>query len=175
MAMALVTDLHLPSWLGHPVELHRRPAPGGGPENTRQQIGQWTLAVKHDRFTGALSCSLTAPQMSFERAALTFRFSRRTETFDAVYRVDAGPAFSWRLSAMALAAHGVQLQTDDAANPSGGRVILPYSALVGGKTVWIRPSEKQRAWPFRIDDLASAVTAAKDAGCGTEFVGAVAG
>ncbi|QUD90434.1 hypothetical protein [Phenylobacterium montanum] len=174
MPVALVADLHLPSWLGHPVELHRRPAPPGVPEDARQRFGPWTLNVKHDRFTGQVSCVLSAPRMSFDRAAVTFQFSPHTETYDAVYRVDTGPAFSWRLSAMALASHGVKLETDDPTNPSGGRVILPYSAVVGGKTVWIRPSDKKRAWPFRIDDLAPAVAAAKTAGCGAGFVGAVA-
>ncbi len=167
MAMALMFDFHLPSWLGHPVEL--RPPAG----DVRGRIGPWTLEVKRDQFTGQISCSLQAPRMRFDRAAVTFRFSPRTETFDAVYRVDAGPPHSWRLSAMALAAHGVPLQTDDARNPSGGLVTLPYSALVGGKTVWIRPSAKARAWPFKIEDLTSAVNTARSSGCGADFTGAL--
>jgi len=168
MAMALLFDFHLPAWLGHPVELRR---PAGG--EARGRIGPWTLQVKRDGFTGQVTCSLVAPRMSFDHAAVTFRFSPRTETFDAIYRVDAGPAHSWRPNAMALAAHGVQLQSDDARNPSGGRVTLPYTALVGGKTVWIRPSAKARAWPFRIEELTSAVNAAKSSGCGADFTGPV--
>ena len=170
MAMALVSDLHPPSWLAHPVAFMRHE---NAPDR-RDRIGQWALDVKRDSFTGTVSCSLKAPRMSFDRAAVTFQFSPRTETFDAVYRVDAGPALSWRISAMALAAHGVRLQNDDALNPSGGRVILPYSAVVGAKTVWIRPGPKARPRPFTIEGLSTAVAAARQAGCGADFTGALA-
>lgn len=172
MAIALANDLYLPSWLGHPVELHRTIKDHGPDRRGRSQIGQWTLDVKHDPFTAAVSCTLRAPHMTFEHAAVSFRFRPDTDTFNAMYRVDTGPAYSWRISAMALAAHGVQIQNDDIRNPSGGKVTVPYNALVGGKVVWVRPGPKVAATPFKIDDLPTAVTAARSQGCGVEFAGA---
>ena len=167
MAIALVHDFHLPSWLGHPVTLERSAT------HDRNQIVPWRLEVKHDPFTGAISCSLRAPRMSFDHGALTFQFSRSTDTFDAIYRIDAGQPFSWRISAMSLAAHGVQIQNDDPANPSGGRVIIPYNALIGGQTVWIRPGPKAAAWPFKIEGLTAELMAAKSQGCPAGFTGAL--
>ncbi|HEY2661069.1 MAG TPA: hypothetical protein VGI79_15210 [Caulobacteraceae bacterium] len=172
MAIALAYDLYPPSWLGHPVELHRSHKDHGPNGKGRSQIGQWTLDVKHDPFTGTVSCALRAPRMSFEHAAVSFRFWPSIDTFDAMYRIDSGPAYSWRISALALAAHGVKLQADDARNPSGGKVTVPYNALIGGKTIWVRPSPEAAATPFKIDDLPAAVAAARSQGCTAEFAGA---
>ncbi len=174
MAIALAQSLHLPSWLGHPVEIHRTERAPGASNPARRRIGQWTLEIKHDPFTGAISCALRAPRMNFEHAAVSFQFWPTIDTFGAEYRIDGGQAYSWRISAMALAAHGVKIQTDDARNPSGGKVTVPYNALIGGKTIWIRPGPKASATPFKIDDLPAAVAAARSQDCGAAFAGAAA-
>ena len=171
MAMILAHDLHLPAWLGHPVEFSAPHRPGNV---TRSRLGRWVLVAKRDPFSGAITCTLRGERMSVAHSALTFEFSSRADTYDAAYRLDAGPAIPWRASAMTLAASGVRFDTGDAANPSGGLVSLPLGVVAGARTVWVRPSPKAHAVAFKIEDLGPALAAAKSAGCGAAFEPAAA-
>jgi hypothetical protein len=136
---------------------------------SRQRIGQWTLETTRDPFTGSTSCRLRTGAMSYSRLAMTFQLGRRVDTFDAFYKIDQGPAVSWRVNAMVLAASGVLLQSENLSNSSGGRVAVPLSVLVRAGAIAIRASSQQNARVFSLKDLPAALGRAKAAGCGSEF------
>jgi hypothetical protein len=134
-----------------------------------RKFGQWTLEIRSDPFIGATRCSLHAPRIDIRQAVAVFHFPRRTDTFDAMYKVDAGPAVSWRVNSMFIASHGARLETDDSSHPSGGEVAIPLPALDGATAVTIRPGPDERAHAFRLDGLSAALTGAGEAGCKADF------
>jgi hypothetical protein len=138
------------------------------PETQRSHVGQWTIAVTKDPFTGATTCRLRARGMTYADGVMTFDLGRRTRTFRALYKIDQGPATSWRTNAMALA-RSSSLQTDDLLNPSGGRVLTPLGPLLGAHQIVIRPSPDIRAVTFSLADLSPALDRASASGCGADF------
>jgi hypothetical protein len=139
------------------------------PTTHRQRIGKWMLEVNHDPFTSQTWCRLKGHGMTYGPAAMTFKFDHHTDTFGAVYRIDQGPAVSWRVNAMTLASRGVKLQTDSLNYPSDGRVYVPTVALTGAQTVVIRPAPTEPTRSFDVSGLADAVGKAQADGCGSAF------
>jgi hypothetical protein len=163
MAMPIVLP-HLPppsAWFSH--------GPSTRPVAHRRRVGHWTLEVTSDPFTGAIGCRLHGRGMMLERGVMTFDFGADAHTFEAVYRIDQGPATPWRVNAMALAAAGASLQTDSLKNPSGGKVLTPLGPLIGARKITIRPSPTAEARTFTLADLGPALHAASAAGCGPDF------
>ena len=158
--------------LFHPP--HDATAPVSGPARHGVQrfgMGRWVLTVRTDPFDGQISCTLQAPRMEVRYGAVVFHFEHYIDTFPAEYRIDAGPGKSWRVNAAALAARGVSLETDDATNPSGGKVAIPLSEVLPAQAVWIRPSVRERHARFLIGPLKQMVEAAGRQGCGPEIGG----
>jgi hypothetical protein len=148
-------------WFSHPESSR--------PTAHRERIGKWVLQVDHDPFTGQTWCRLKGGGMTYGPAAMIFKFDSHTDTFGAVYRIDGGPAVSWRVNAMTLASRGVTLQTDALNNPSGGRVYVPTAALAGAQTITIRPSPTLPTRTFDLSGLPGALGKAQAAGCGAAF------
>jgi len=167
MAMALPPLPNPIGWFHHPDSTR--------PTTHRQRIGQWMLEVNHDPFTNQTWCRLKGHGMTYGPAAMTFKFDPHTDTFGAVYRIDQGPAISWRVNAMTLASRGVPLQTDALHNPSDGRVYVPTTALTGAQTIVIRPSPTSPTRAFDVSGLAGALNEARTAGCGAAFDAATDG
>jgi hypothetical protein len=149
------------AWFAH--------GPATTPTLHRRRVGQWTLEIIHDPFTDRTSCRLHAHAMTYGPVAVTFQFPASENTFGATYKIDDGPATSWRVNAMTLASRGVALQTEDLTNPSGGRVLAPVSALINAHSITIRPSAYLPARTFKLADLPAALEAGRAAGCGAEL------
>ena len=139
------------------------------PTTRRIRTGQWTIVVTRDRFADAVSCQMRAHDVTYAGGAVTFHFGAKVHTYEASYRIDDGPAISWRANAMTLAQTGALTPSDDLLNPSGGRVTLPAKLLDGAQSVTVRTSARARPRTFRIGDLAEALTTAAAAGCGPDF------
>jgi hypothetical protein len=162
--------------LFHPPHDATAPAPASRAAKPRHGdqrfgLGHWVLTVHTDPFDGRVSCTLAAPRMEVSYGAVVFHFEHYIDTFPAEYRIDAGPGKSWRVNAAALAARGVALQTDDAVNPSGGKVAIPLSEVLHAEAVWIRPSVRERHARFLVGPLKQMVEAAGRLGCGPEIGG----
>ena len=106
--------------------------------------------------------------MVVDRGVVTFYFGDQARTFEALYKVDAGPAVSWRANAMVLASTGSLAMSEDLVNASGGRVPVPLSVLAGARSISIRISPKVRAREFSLADLPAALARAEAKGCEPE-------
>jgi hypothetical protein len=161
---ALMAFLLLPPLFGHGA-----PNPASkptSPDHAVHRVGAWTVRTRTDRFTGRSACTLTRPQVRYERQALVLQLPARLDTSAAVYRIDDGPAVPAREDAMELARLGFALHDDDLANPSGGRVTVPVRRLVGAHTIRIEAKPRGAVYRFKVDGLASALDAASRMGCG---------
>jgi len=130
--------------------------------------GAWRLSTQYDRFADRTACSLQAPHAHYERHAVVFSFSGRTDTSAAVYRVDDGPPMTASDDEMELARLGFAVHQDDLNNPSGGLVRIPQSKLGGARTVSIQPRPRGPATKFDVEGLGDALAAAAKAGCVAE-------
>jgi len=139
------------------------------PTVSRHRIGKWLLEVSHDPFTAQTWCRLKGGGMTYGPAAMTFKFDRGVDTFGAVYRIDNGPAVSWRVNAMTLASRGVPLQTDALHNASEGRVYVPTAALAGAQSITIRPAPTAPTRTFDLRALPAALDRAQTEGCAGAF------
>jgi hypothetical protein len=129
------------------------------------------LVARRDDFAGAVHCRLRGRRMSWKDGAIVFQFSRRINTFDALYRLDGAQPVSWRINAMSLASSGVRFNDENLSNPSDGRVAIPLQVLNGAKSISIRPAVGERPLAFDLADLPSALRAAREAGCDAAAVG----
>src|SRR5258708_22986552 len=74
-------------------------APWGPTHTPRDQIMRrhlvvsgWDLRIYHDKFAGAVSCTLNTPTMSFHRDLVIFHLGDGADTANAYFRIDAAPA-----------------------------------------------------------------------------------
>jgi hypothetical protein len=153
MSLALLLALAL--WPHHPREVVQH----------RYGVDGWVLEIRKDSFSGDTRCRVQRGRLSYERQALVFHLPPRLNTFDAAYRIDAGPLILARDDAADLAAQGFALNDDDLANPSGGLVRIPARRLDGAKLVQIQPRPETRPLRFNLTGLAPTLAAAKQLGC----------
>jgi hypothetical protein len=153
---ALAALLALPFTGGHPADEQRQ----------HHHMGAWSLSVTHDRFAGQVKCKVAAHAMDFERQALVIRLPAKTDTSEAVYRVDGGPARPVRGDQMELADLGFALHQGDLANPSGGLVRVPARLLADAHQVSVQARPGAKVFNFRITGLDAALETARLAGCG---------
>lgn len=139
------------------------PARTWGLRDTHGRIGEWTLRVRSDQFSGGRTCRLSAKHVMYQRGALVFRVSRQSSTLTAVYRIDGGAARAASADALELARMGFTIYQDDLANPSGGVVRIPVRRLQGAKSVAIEVWREPMT--FNIAGLDAALAAASKAGC----------
>jgi hypothetical protein len=138
------------------------------PDITKGRSGVWTYDVYDDRFTGLRACRLHERHVRYVRHTLRFDLGSRTQTYDAVYRIDDGPAQTAASQQMAVAKDGVSLTDDRLANPSGGLVNIPAQTLKAGRMVTVRASARARPVSFDISGFNEALSAALAAGCPTD-------
>lgn len=143
-------------------------ADGGQVAVKSLRVGEWKAEISTDRFTGEVSCALTARRMSFHRDTLVFHLGRDVDTSEAFFRVDNGPVRSVREPRLLNETHGFFLDSGPIDNPSGGKVALPLSVVKGAKQIYIRASPRHEPRAFDVSGLGDALAAAKAAGCKDE-------
>lgn len=141
------------------------PHPGGQVLTERQRSGGWTLEVRRDSFSGAVSCRIAGPDAQAAHGVATFRFHQWVDTFHAQFKLDDGKVISAQAVGPEAAEHGARLWTDNISNPSDGRVAIPLDQLVSARAVTIRPNPHSRPRTFRLEGLHSLSDAAKSKGC----------
>lgn len=131
----------------------------------RYQMQGWTVELKTDSFTGAVSCRLRAKDVTVDRGAAAFDFGGGVNTAEAVYRIDGGAARSGRIAMMDVAELGVRTITASPHNPTGGFVRIPAAELSGAASVAIRPNQYHAVRSFTLSGLDEALAAEKQRGC----------
>lgn len=128
-------------------------------------LAGWRIGVDRDTFTGAVSCTLKARNVSFRSDTLIFHLRPGLETTHAVFRVDGGAARPVSVAFHEDEAHGIFPQKGFIDDPAGGDVALPASYLRSARRIWIRPSPT--SWPryFVVYRFSEALARAKAAGC----------
>ena len=162
-ALALLPHLHLPN------PPFGRLAPSRPPEVAKSRAnlpGGWRLMRTDDRFTGAVGCKLEREDVRLFAGVVTFSFGHRTDTANAIYRLDGGPLRAAGELGPEVAGHGVSYISGDSWNPSDGRVRVPWTTLAGAQRIEIRANPKRRSRSFALDSLDAAVAAARQGGCG---------
>jgi hypothetical protein len=132
------------------------------------RVGDWKAEVSTDRFTGEVSCALTAHRVSFHRDTLVFHLGRDVDTSEAFFRIDNGPVRSVREPRLLNETHGFFLDSGPIDNPSGGKVALPLSVVKEARQVYIRASPRHAPRMFDVSRFSDALAAAKGAGCKDE-------
>jgi hypothetical protein len=160
--MLLAAALALTSVL-HPLRLHP-------PQVTQHRYvsGGWVVTVGHDRFTGALACSLKTRAMHYRNDTLIFHLKRGLETTHAVYRIDDGPPAPVSAAFHEVEAHGFFPRRGWVDDPAGGDVALPASYLHDVRYVWIRASTATRPVAFKVNRFDDALDHARAEGCTEE-------
>ncbi len=130
-----------------------------------KKVGDWTIQISRDTFTGQIQCSLTKRDIRFDRDSLIFRLGVRSDTDDAYFRIDDGAARSVREATLEDDRHGFYRDGGPIENPSDGEVVLPARYLVGARRVAIRTSSKHQPRVFDVSRFAPALAAASAAGC----------
>ncbi len=127
--------------------------------------GGWRLARTDDAFKGSVGCRLELEDVRYLQGVVTFSFGRRTDTANALFRVDGGPLRSVGEVGPEVAGLGASYLTRNTLNPSDGRVRLPYAALKGARRVDIRANDRRPHRSFALDGLAAALAEAHARGC----------
>lgn len=132
----------------------------------RHRFDKWTYEIATDRFTGGKSCVVRRGDVSLVNGVVTFRFKPDLDTAAAWYRLDdavARPVSDYTLELRRAGAPPVA--SDDLANPSGGLVRLPFSAMKSASKIAIRIDERRSARTFKLAGLALAASASAAKGC----------
>ena len=158
LALVALFSLPLPWGHGHA----HIPQPQGWPRH----YGEWTLNVRTDSFTTGHVCKLTRPGIDYQRQTVILHLPARTDTTNAVYRIDAGPPVEARADDLQIVRLGFALQDDDLQNPSGGVIRIPVTRLVGARSVRVETAAFSRSRKFDLDGLDAALAAANAANCG---------
>lgn len=128
-------------------------------------VGGWTVRVVWDRFTGDISCTVRKGRVELQNDVLIFHSPEWTDTSDAIFRIDGGPARSVHEATYEDQRRGYYRQGGPLANPSAGEVALPTYYVTGAKLVWIRPDARQEPWHFDVSRFADALALARSWKC----------
>jgi len=134
------------------------------------RVPAWNIRVVSDKFTGAKKCLVFQgkrhkPLVSYDHGAVAFQFARKLNTTKAAFQIDGGPVRAWDDVYPALVQTGAQLEGRSLANPTGGKVIIPLSALKAAHVVVIRPTPKSRPQSFAIQGMGDMIASAQGLGC----------
>jgi hypothetical protein len=147
-----------------PVAWHTHGA--ARPARQRYQVDNWLIDTVSDPFSNTIRCNIHAKNMRYVPGAVLFQLPRSVNTFNAKYRIDAGPVVSWRVHAMDLTSSGVAIQNSNLTNPSGGQVAIPIAVLALASAVAIQPAFNGKVYTFDLHALSAALSGAANAGCG---------
>jgi hypothetical protein len=144
------------------------------PQSTERlyQLAGWRIAVAHDKFTGQVSCSLSARHVRFKSDTLIFHIRPGVETTHAVFRIDGGAPRPVSTVFREDEAHGFFPQRGFIDDPAGGDVALPADEFKGVRRLWIRASPADLPSYFNVRRFDDALAGAKAAGCSDQAFGA---
>jgi hypothetical protein len=137
----------------------------GQTTTVHRHVGGWTIKATTDRFTKAVTCSMTKGRVAFRQDVLIFHLSRLTDTSDAYFRVDAGPVRSVREATYDDQRRGYYRDGGSLANPSAGEVALPSFYVTGAKWVYVRETPRNELSWFDVSRFAEALALARTMKC----------
>jgi hypothetical protein len=140
---------------------------GAAHETVRHRhIGPWRLEIRRDRFAGAVTCRITARDITLSRETLIFRIAGpERDTTHAVYRIDGGPPHPVSEVFGAVQAHGFFPERGWILNPQGGEVALPAASVTGARRVALRAGERTAPSVYNVSRLGQALRQYDAAGC----------
>ncbi len=132
-------------------------------------LGPWRLTLERDGFSEAKRCTLTARggRLFYHPGAVGFALGK-SDLGDAMVRVDAGVAISFRDLLPELAAARVRISGRDMDRPTDGLVWVPISRLGNAGTVAIAPRFGGRVRRFTVAGFERLVAYARAQGCEPE-------
>jgi hypothetical protein len=122
-------------------------------QKTDHRVADWTVTLRADRFTGAVSCQARRGHVSLQGPAAVFSFGPAVDTTEAVYRINQGPPHAAKEVAFRLRTLGTPMTREPLDNPSRGEVTLPLADVVDADYVWIRIEAKQPPRRFPITGI----------------------
>ncbi len=134
---------------------------------TRSRIGDWQLHISRNPFSGEIACQLRSQNNNavYMAGAVGFRFKRKWNVAEAVYRLDGGPPQQSRDDVPALRALGTPMDRGGMDNASAGIVWIPFARLEGANSVAIAPLRDRRPKMFHYRGLRGLHEIAVARGC----------
>ena len=147
-----------------------RPGPPGAERQDRTTVrtplsGGYRLALVRDDFRKTVTCRLDAADVRYAGGVVTFSFGRRTDTANALFRIDDGPLRAAGELGPEAAGLGAPFYSSNISNPSDGRVRLPYRVLQGARAIAIRANDHRAHRTFPLVPLQAALAEARARGC----------
>jgi hypothetical protein len=143
--------------------------PGASPlaraARAHTHVGPWRITFAQDRFTGAITCKISAPDISLRRETLIFRLGRGLETTHADFRLDRGPSRPVSTAFAEVEDHGFFPERGWIIDPQGGEVALPAGYVRSARTISLSVGPGRRARTFKVGRLIEAIIEARAAGC----------
>jgi len=138
---------------------------GGQTTTAHRNVGGWTVRTTTDRFTKAVTCSITKGRVEFRKDVLIFRLGRLTDTSQADFRVGGGPVRSVREATYDDQRRGYYRDGGPLENPSAGEVALPSFYVTGAKWVYIRETPRNNLSWFDVSRFPDALALARTMKC----------
>ncbi|NKJ02984.1 hypothetical protein [Novosphingobium sp. SG707] len=134
------------------------------------RMGEWRLDIARDPFTGRIACRLrSADHHAFYRSgAVGFRFKRKSDVTEAVYRLDGNAPRPFRNDLPDLIDRGVPLDRGPIGNADEGIVWVPYERLAEANRITIEPRRDQPRRSFHFRGLTALHDIAIERGCHPE-------
>ena len=128
-------------------------------------VRPWTIKVRSDSFTGAVTCSARSHDVIVNGPLAVFQLGADVDATSAIYRLDLGAGRPARGSNFDEALASNLARKPRLTNASGGRLGVPSSELLGVKRVDIRTSPSAPVRTFDVSGLGRVRDAELAAGC----------
>jgi hypothetical protein len=148
----------------------KQPLPPGAPPlahaaRAHAHVGPWRVILTQDRFTGVITCTVSAPDVTLRRDTLIFHLGRGLETTHADFRLDRGPSRPVSAAFAEVEDHGFFPERGWILDPNGGEVALPVAYVRSARAITLRAGPGRRPRTFKVGRLVEAILEAKVAGC----------
>jgi hypothetical protein len=141
---------------------------------SRHALGDWTLRIARNRFSGSVVCRLRSRngKILYVADALGFRFNKHLDVMNAWVRVDGGEPYRWRNDLPELARLDVAIDGRNLDAPTDGIVWIPAASLADASQVVIQPRADRSPRVFRLHGFAGLRDIGRALGCDpeTQFV-----
>jgi hypothetical protein len=133
----------------------------------RTEAGDWRLDISRNQFSQDVVCRLRSRNRRavYSGGAVGFKFPRRWNVHEAVYRLDSGAPRAWRNDLPELLRLRTPVDTGGMDNPSSGIVWIPMRLLADANSVVIEPRLDRRPQAFHFRGLKGLYDLAVEAGC----------
>lgn len=142
------------------------------PRITREatRLGDWRLDIARDPFAGSIACRLrSSDHHAFYRSgAVAFRFKRKWDVDEAVYRLDGGEPRRFRDDLPDLISRGAPVDRGPLGNAEEGIVWVPYANLTMANRITIEPRRDRTPRDFHFRGLVALHDIAVARGCHPE-------